>query len=242
ASFGTVVWMIPLIARFTDAPLVVALLGHLVFSAYQGLVLLLFGWIVRVGRERYRLPMSAVAPAALVAGQASVWFLFPYGMEMSQAFYAPLIQIADLLGRYGVAALLALANAASYDLLARRAAPAKLARRCAIVGFMLLGAALVYGQWRLRALDSRIVAAPQLRIGIVQPNADVELPGAEQGSASEQAGARARRLAGLRSASQELAARGAQLVVWSEVSYPGLYSQLRSTDFPDGDPRAISSG
>jgi apolipoprotein N-acyltransferase len=242
ASFGTVIWMIPLIARFTDAPLIAALLGHVVFSAYQGLVLLLFGWIVRVGRERYALPMSVIAPVALVAAQASIWFLFPYGIEMSQAFYPPLIQIADLVGRYGVAALLALANAASYDLLVRRDAHSRLATRCAIAGLALLGAALVYGQVRLQTLGTRIAAAPQLRIGIVQPNADVDLPGTEQGSASEQAGARGRRLAALRRASQELSARGAQLVVWSEVSYPGLYSQLRRTDFADGDPQAISAG
>jgi apolipoprotein N-acyltransferase len=242
ASFGTLLWMIPLIARFTDAPLLAALLGHLLFSAYQGLVLLLFGWIVRVGRERYALPMSVIAPAALVAGQASIWFLFPYGIEISQAFYPPLIQIADVLGRYGVAALLALANAAAYDLLFRRGARSGFARRCAIGGWLLLGAALLYGQVRLRTYATRIAAAPQLRIGIVQPNADVELPGTEQGSAAEQAGARARRLAGLRSASAQLAARGAQLIVWSEVSYPGLYSQLRRADFADGDPQAISSG
>ncbi len=64
----------------------------------------------------------------------------------------------------------------------------------------------------------------------------------EQGSAAEQRDARYRKLAELRRASQQLVARGAQLIVWSEVSYPGLYPQDRSEDFPAGDPRAVTTG
>lgn len=242
ASFGTIAWMIPLIARFTAAPIPAAFAGHLVLSAYQGLVFLLFGWIVWVGREQLALPMTVVAPIALVASEASVWFLFPYGIEMSQAYYPPVIQVADLLGRYGVAAMLALASAASYDLIDASAAIPARARRCAVAGLLLLGAAFAYGQVRLHVLESRIAAAPLLRIGIVQPNADAVLPGTEQGSAAEQRDARYRKLAELRRASQQLVARGAQLIVWSEVSYPGLYPQDRSEDFPAGDPRAVTTG
>ena len=249
ASFGTIMWMIPLIARFTAAPMPAAFAGHLIVSAYQGLVLLLFGWIVRTGRKRFSLPMSVVAPPALVASQATVWFLFPYGIEMSQAYYPSVIQVADLLGRYGVAAMLALASATLYDFIDAGAARPSLARRPAIAGLLpavagllLLGAAFGYGQVRLHAVGTRIDAAPMLRIGIVQPNADAALPGTEPGSASEQLEAKLRKLAQLRHASQDLVARGAQLIVWSEVSYGGLYPQARSEDFPDGDPKAISTG
>ncbi len=222
ASFGTVHWMIALIARFTAAPLTAALAGHVIFSAYQGLVFLLFGWIVYLGRRRLALPMTVLAPVALVASQASVWFLFPYGIEISQAFYPPVIQVADVLGRSAVAAMLALASAAAYDLLRARGAQAKIERRCAAAGLALLVAALVYGQVRLQVLGAQIAAAPQLRIGIVQPNADAALPGTEQGPASAQLAAQLRKLAQLRRASQDLVARGAQLIVWSEVSYGGL--------------------
>jgi len=242
ASFGTIIWMIPLIARFTAAPIPAAFAGHLIVSAYQGLVLLQFGWIVRTGRKRFLLPMTVVAPPALVASQATVWFLFPYGIEMSQAYYPSVIQVADLLGRYGVAAMLALGSAALYDLIDAGAARPTHARRSAIVGLLLLGAAFAYGQVRLHAVGARIDAAPMLRIGIVQPNADAALPGTEPGSASEQLEAKLRKLAQLRRASQDLVNRGAQLIVWSEVSYGGLYPQARSEDFPDGDPRAISTG
>ncbi len=242
ASLGTVHWMIPLIARFTAAPLPAALVGHAIFSAYQGVVFLIFGWIVRLGRERLALPMSVVAPVAIVASQATIWFLFPYGIEISQAFFPPVIQIADLLGRYAVTAMLALASAASYDLLYASGAEIKLARRCAVAGLLLLGAAFAYGHLRLSALEERIAAAPSLRVGIVQPNADVELPGTEQGSASEQVERKVRTLAALRRASQDLVARGAQLIVWTEVSYPWLYSQTRGEDFPNNDPQAISTG
>lgn len=242
ASFGTIDWMIPLIERFTAAPLPAAFAGHLLFSAYQGLVFLLFGWIVRVSRQRFALPMSLIAPVALVASQASVWFLFPYGIEMSQAYYPPVIQVADLLGRSGVTALLALGSSATYDLIDSSHTKSLLARGSAVAGLLVIGAAFGYGQLRLAALRPQIAEAPVLRIGIVQPNTFAALPGSEQGSESEQLERRLRKLAELRRASQELVARGAQLIVWSEVAYGGLYPQARSEDYADGDPNAISTG
>ncbi len=100
----------------------------------------------------------------------------------------------------------------------------------------------VYGQVRLKCLGTRIEAAPMLRIGIVQPNADAALPGTEQGSASEQLEAKLRKFAQLRraSAGSRRPRRPADRLERSEL-WRAL-SQARSEDYPNGDPKAISSG
>jgi apolipoprotein N-acyltransferase len=249
ASFGTCDWMMLLLQRFSSLPQPAVLGAHLLYSAYQGTAFVLFAWVVRAGRTRLALPMTAVAPAAMVAAQFMVPFLFPYGLEMSQAFATPVIQIADLLGRLGVVALLVLVNAALYDLQARhRLLPRRRPSKAPAVAGMAIAALLVssafgYAWLRMARLDAQLLATPGLRIGVLQPNVPYDSP-IEDRAVSEQQRItqRAARLADMRDRSRELAERGAQLVVWSETGYPFKFARQQPHDFASGDWRSVSAG
>jgi apolipoprotein N-acyltransferase len=248
ASFGTCYWMIALLARFMAVPLWIGGLLHVAFSVYQGLVFMLFAWIVRSVRERFELPMIAVAPPALVSAQFAVPYLFHYGLELSQAFTLPVIQIADLFGRLGVTALLVLGNAAAYDLIVgasrvrARAAPMRRWPVFAVAG-VLIAASFSYSAVRLQQLRSQIAGASVLKIGVVQPNV-VYNTSAHYRAAQNLQRLRqfVRRLATLRAASRELVLQGAQLVVWTETAYPFLFPRDLHHDYTAADSRALTAG
>jgi apolipoprotein N-acyltransferase len=136
-----------------------------------------------------------------------------------------LVQMADLGGVLLLTALQALVNGAVADALLH---PSSLRRALVPLGVavMALGAAFAYGALRIRAVDSREQGAPQLRVGIAQPNVgDIELHRNPYAS-----------VLALSTQTAELNARGAELVVWPEVGY-----NLRAVrDGEDG--REISNG
>ncbi len=102
------------------------------------------------------------------------WALFGY----SQARVAPIVQIADVTGIYGVTFVLVAVNAALAEAwLAIRETPASL--RPALAGLAVAGAAvavvLVYGGWRLRqAADTGSpTVGTTAKVAIVQGNLDL---------------------------------------------------------------------
>ncbi|SNS42583.1 apolipoprotein N-acyltransferase [Granulicella rosea] len=209
-NIGGFYWLFETIRRFAGLPWPLALVAFLAICLYQGLTFSLFGAAVHVLRRRGYIPMALIAPLAMVAAEWTVPMIFPDSLAITQAWHPLVIQIADIAGPAGVCALLLLINGALYDLAASR-------RRAvvpAIVSGGILLATLVYGEMRIRQIDARSNAAPKLRVGIVQPN----FAHAQRGSLSPQAAPE--RLALLQEQSRELEAEGAQLIVWSETSYP----------------------
>jgi apolipoprotein N-acyltransferase len=235
---GTVVhgggfyWLVELLRRFTDLPLWFSVLLYVLFSAYQGTVFLLFAWVVRTLRERRAPPMVLIAPLVMVAFEFLVPFLFPSPLAISQAWQPHVIQIADLTGPLGVTALLFAVNGAIYDLLTRR----RRRLQPALAGAALLVVAFGYSSVRMRSIDRQAAAAPKLSVGVVQPNVAYNLKGVLHPDEAHQ------QLAALQQRTSELAAQGAQLVVWSEASYPYYLAQNFSGDFPPNDARAIRRG
>src|SRR3981189_1347298 len=157
-----------------------------------------------------RVPMTVLAPLAMVGCELGVPQLFPCGQWISQAWHPLVIQIAELTGPLGVTALLMLVNGALYDL----AVDGRAARYPALAAAALVAAALVFGAVRMRQVDEILAQAPRLKIGLVQPNfaytADGEFSREEA----------LRQVSALQGESRRLQRAGAQLVVWSEGSYP----------------------
>lgn len=232
---GTVVhgggfyWLVELLRRFTDLPWWFSVLLYVLFSAYQGTVFLLFGWAVRTLRGRSPLPMVLIAPLVMVTCELIVPFLFPCPLAISQAWQPRVIQIADLTGPLGVTALLFAVNGAIYDLLSQRGR----GLRPALAGMALLFAALLYGGVRMRQIDRQAAVAPKLSIGVVQPNVAYDLKGVLHPAQAQN------QLAALQQRTAELSGQGAQLVLWSEGSYPYYLPHDFSADFPPSDSRAI---
>jgi apolipoprotein N-acyltransferase len=229
---GGFYWLIELLRRFADLSSPAAVLLYLLFCAYQGSVFFLFGWAVRAIRRRNAFPMALLAPLVMVACEWIVPLLFPSHLAIMQAWHPMVIQIADLTGPLGVTALLLMVNGAIYDLLTsgRRAALPVL------VSAMVLAAALLYGYLRMRQTDALIAAAPKMVVGVVQPNVAYNLKGVRH---PEQAQTQ---LAALQEQSRELASAGAELIVWSETSYPYILPRDFASDFPSASQSTIRSG
>jgi apolipoprotein N-acyltransferase len=217
---GGFYWITKLLARFGHLPDIVAILLYLLMAAYQAVTFLLFGLVVRRIRTSTRLPMTLVAPLAMVAFEQVIPYLFPCNLAISQAWQTHVIQIADLTGPLGVTALLFVANGALYDAWTRRFVPA-------LAGAGVILAALVYGHVRIGQIDDAAAAAPKLKVGIVQGNISFDEKGYLHPEYAE------RQLQALQDRSTELEKNGAQLVVWSESSYPYMLPR----DLP-GEPDA----
>ncbi len=207
---GGFYWLIDVMQRFADFPWWGAAPVFLLFCAARAVIFLLFAGVVCGIRRRRRVPMTVLAPIAMVSCELVVPQLFPCGQW-----------IAELTGPLGVTALLMLVNGALYDV----AVDGRAARYPALAATALVAAALVFGAVRMRQVDEILAQAPRLKIGLVQPNfaytADGEFSREEA----------IRQLTALQAESRRLQQAGAQLVVWSEGSYPVALPRDFAADF-----------
>jgi apolipoprotein N-acyltransferase len=238
---GGFYWLIDTTQRFTDLPWVAAAGVFLLFCLARGSIFLLFTGMVYSIRRRQgsgraggagRTPMVLLAPLGMAFCEFIVPQIFPCGQWITQAWHPVVIQIAELTGPYGVTALLMMVNGGLYDLLSDGRAAASSALAAAVV----LAAALAFGAIRMRQVDDLIAQAPRLNIGLVQPNfaytADGEFSREEA----------LRELSALQEQSRRLVRTGAQVVVWSEGSYPVALPRDFSADFLPDSPAMIRRG
>src|SRR5450631_496605 len=76
---GGFYWLIDVMQRFAEFPIVAAALVFLLFCAARAVIFLLFTAIVRGVRSGRRVPMTVVAPVGLVSCEFVVPQLFPCG-------------------------------------------------------------------------------------------------------------------------------------------------------------------
>ena len=236
ANVGGFYWVTGMLIRFGHLPRPVALLGLLLLCGYQAIVFGLFAVAVRHIRQRTAarfgapLPMALLAPMAMVTFEMLVPFLFPWYLAITQAWVVPVIQVAELTGPLGVTALLMALGGGLYDALAstgrRRFLP--LAGAAAFVGL-----ALVFGVVRMGQVDERRAASPTIEVGVVQGNIPFDQKGLKRQDLAPA------QLRGLQDVSVELEADGADLVLWSESSYPYTIPRRRTSDFPEGSRRRV---
>jgi apolipoprotein N-acyltransferase len=218
---GGYYWLIDVMRRFADFPWIGAAAVFLLFCASRAIIFLLFTGAVLAIRKRIRIPMTLLAPIAMVSCELLVPQLFPAGQWISQAWNPLVIQVSELTGAFGVTALLMMINGALYDLsLSPRGA-----RYPAMAAAGLLGAALIFGAVRMRQTDELAARAPRLKVGLVQPNFAYTIDG--EFSRDEAL----RQLTALQEQSSRLEQEGAQLLVWSEGAYPVAVPRDFSADF-----------
>ena len=229
---GGFYWLVDTTQRFAGFPWIAGLLVLLLFCAARALIFLLFSGVVCSIRRRIAVPMTLIAPIGMAACEFLVPQIFPCGQWITQAWNPLVIQMAEITGPWGVTALLMMVNGALYDLWT---AP-KAARIPAISAAAILVAALVFGAVRMRQVDELVAQAPKLKVGLVQPN--IAYSNDPEFSPDE---AR-RELTALQEESRRLEAAGAQLVVWSEGSYPVALPRELYTDFPADSAAMIRRG
>ncbi len=235
-NVGGFYWVTGMLIRFGHLPRPVALLGLLLLCGYQAIVFGLFAVAVRHIRRRTAerlgapLPMALLAPMAMVTFEMLVPFLFPWYLANTQAWVVPVIQISELTGPLGVTAMLVALGGGLYDAVAstgrRRLVP--LAGAAAFVGL-----ALVFGVVRMGQIDERRAAATTIQVGVVQGNIPFDQKGLKRKDLAPG------QLRGLQETSVELEADGADLILWSESSYPYTIPRRRTSDFPEGNRRRV---
>lgn len=218
---GGFYWLIDVMRRFADFPWVGAAAVFLLFCATRAIIFLLFTGAVLAVRKRIRVPMTLLGPIAMVSCELLVPQLFPCGQWISQAWNPHVIQVSELTGPLGVTALLMMVNGALYDL----TLDARAARYPCLAAAALLGAALIFGAVRMHQTDAVAARAPHLKVGLVQPNFAYTIDG--EFSRDEAL----RQLTALQEQSRRLQQEGAQLLVWSEGSFPVAIPRDFSADF-----------
>jgi apolipoprotein N-acyltransferase len=218
---GGYYWLIDVMRRFADFPWIGAAAVFLLFCATRAIIFLLFTAAVLAIRRRSRVSMTLLAPIAMVSCELLVPQLFPAGQWISQAWNPLVIQVSELTGPFGVTALLMMINGALYDLILNLRA----ARYPAMASVVLLAAALIFGAVRMRQTDEIAARAPSLKVGLVQPNFAYSVDG--DFSRDEAL----RQLTALQEQSRRLEKDGAQLLVWSEGSFPVAVPRDFSHDF-----------
>lgn len=229
---GGFYWITNLLVRFGHLPWAAALVGFVLLCAYHALVFGAFGAVTRVVRQRTGLPAALVAPLAMVTFELALPVIFPFYVAICQAWQAHVIQVADLAGPLGVTALLLMVNGAVYDLLTER----RRRIRSSLVAAGVMLTALGYGHFRIRQVERARAAAPQIDIGLVQPNVPFDQKGVERAEMAP------RQLDDLQEQSRRLSERGADLIIWPETSYPFTLPRTLTHDFREGNPFRIRVG
>jgi apolipoprotein N-acyltransferase len=213
-------WVVHLLQANASLPLPVAVLGVGVLAAVHGLVYLIGARMIRALRERRRdhrfgpWPMALCGALGFLVIEILLWTPFPFSLAITQAHVRAIRGLTAGFGPAGITALMIAVSGAIYDVVAGR----RRGRWRVVGGVVLLTGGLALAS--LRRVDDRPTAT--VRLGIVQPNQPTH-------------GARGRaELAALRAATDDLAARGAELVVWSEASLPFAVDRAQTTDGAPG--------
>lgn len=228
AVAGTVVnavalyWIVGLLQTFARFPWVAAVPTAIVFWVLQGLPFALAGGAT-AALARRGVPSWLVLPAAWTVAFTITPSLFPWRPSASQVPFVPWIQLAELGGAPLLDFLLALGGCA---LVRAVRPPGPRIRRIgalAVAAVALAGPA-VYGTLRLPEVRAARERVPVVRVGVVQPNVGI-FEKHDRFLWEDQ-------LERLQEMTRDLEARGADLVVWPETSYPYPFPRGRMRDIP----------
>jgi apolipoprotein N-acyltransferase len=200
-------WLLGMLQTFSGFPLPLCLLFDLIVCGYQGGRIGLLGWLY--GRATARgWPGAPVFAGAFAASELVYPLLFPWYYAATAHTVPVMIQLADVGGPILVGLVLVAVNLALAELVVARADRRSPSRAILGTGAATLAVACAYGVLRIRAVDAAAAAAPSAVAGVVQ--ADMGL--LEKRTRYDDGIQRHLRL------SEELRARGADFLVWSETS------------------------
>lgn len=200
------------VVRFTPLPRAAALLALVLLALGQAVPWVLGALATRAAARHVGLP-SWLAFALGVYVATFVPAIFPWTPAGGVTTWPALVQAAEVVGERGVSFALAAASAL--------AASAVLARawRPGLAAVALVASLAASGTWRMASVEAARASARTARIALLQPGFDAFDRWDER-----RAIAMVDRLASLTRAAE---ARGAELTVWPESSYP--YTLARTT-------------
>jgi len=200
-------WLLDMLRTFSGFPVPLCLLFMTIVCGYQGGRLGLMGWLYARG-ERRGWPAPWLFAAAFAASELLYPLLFPWYFAATVHQVPALTQVAELGGPILVGLVLVAANLAIAEPLLARLEGRPVDRKLLAAGVATVGVALVFGAWRIHAVDARAQASEPVHVGLVQGNMGLMQKREDPGE-------------GLRrhqKLTAELKKRGVDFVVWSESS------------------------
>lgn len=172
AYAGILYWLNIVFTKYGHLPLPVSFCIYLLLVLWLSVFFGLAAMATRIG-ENQGIKSALTLPVAWVAFDLIRSFLFsgfPWAMlGYSQYRILPLIQVADIIGVYGVTAMIVLANVVLYRVLrAISGAGIPYPYKSAAVMFLLMILLMVYGFKRLNVQENS--AADSLNVALIQGN------------------------------------------------------------------------
>jgi apolipoprotein N-acyltransferase len=176
-------WLVPVMRTYGYLPMYLSVAVLFLLAAFLALFFALFSTaLAAVGRKPAGcLTMIPLIWVALEYIRSFIFSGFPWELlGYSQYNRLQLIQISDILGVYGLSALIAFVNGAIFItllyLFKRRWQHTDITKRLAAGSIiaLIVGVALTwsYGHWRLKTIDNLMAIAPKTRISVIQGNID----------------------------------------------------------------------
>jgi apolipoprotein N-acyltransferase len=208
---GGYTWITGMLRDFGHLPIPLAVLGYFLLCLGQGSLLAVWGLALNRVTTRLGMPLVWAAPVLMVLAERFWPALFPSYLSNSQYRQIVFIQSLDLWGPLGLTFILTLASAVIYQTLAWRLRARHSPPR---FGWLLLIALVIanvaYGVGSMANIDDTVsLADERLSVGLVQVNM-----GIYEKNENPAEGLRRHR-----EQSREVAAQGADLVVWPESGY-----------------------
>jgi apolipoprotein N-acyltransferase len=168
-NLGGYYWLVGMLERFSGFPRWLCFLLTIIVCAYQGGQLALFCLLMQRVRAR-GMHALALSPLLFVACEHVYPLLFPSYLASSLHGVPVLMQVVDLGGPLLLSAVLVAINATLFQLARALTERRRPLLASSLPGLVLLSATLLYGQYRLGAVERSMQQAPTLDVGLVQAN------------------------------------------------------------------------
>jgi apolipoprotein N-acyltransferase len=172
---GILYWIIVAVHTYGNVPLILSGLILLLLVLYLSLFIGTFTFLTRLIQIRTGLQTVLFTPILWVALEyLRSFFLtgFPWAnLGYTQYLNLPFIQMADVMGVYGLSFVILLVNATLYWVLRQWSKKVFPIREVVTASLFLLGF-LIYGYVKMSAVDGQMAGQPFLKIGLAQGNID----------------------------------------------------------------------
>ncbi len=170
AHTGGFYWVTHMFREFAGMAWPLAAAGLLVLAMLNGLVFALWAAGTRLITRDTGWNTVWVAPVVWTAVEKLWPEVFPNYLGASQYQLQHLTQIADITGILGVSFLIVFINSTLHETIEQWRGERRFAWRWTAICAMVVAAVLVYGEFRIGAIDREAAAAAKMAVGIIQTN------------------------------------------------------------------------
>lgn len=215
-------WLVDTMQVYGRIPLLASVAVMVLLVVYLAGFWALFGWAICLGKL-WGIPPFISGPFVWVCTEALRGYLFsgfPWAlMGYSQWQVRPIIQVADLVGVFGLSFILVMVNGSlTFLLLSFKSRDRAWGVLMVSLTGAIVGGALVYGDQRIEEVETLWMHTPKMKVGIVQGN----VPQSMKWEPTFQEATLDTYLKGTR---KLVEAEGARIVVWPETSVPFFFQR-----------------